>query len=365
MTHRSLIDRRRALWICAAGSIAVSGCGSDAPLNKSDQTPKVLLQLNWFPDAQHGGFYAAQVHGIFAAEGLDVTIVSGGPNVPVIQSVASRRVTFAIGNADQVLIGREQGADVVAVFAAMQDSPRCILVREDSGIESFADLNNITLSLGSGKSFAKYLQSQLPLSHVRIVPYSGNIAALLKNKNYAQQGYVFSEPLVARRQGVRVRSLMVSDLGFNPYTSLLLTHAALISEEPALVEKMVRAVRQGWQRYLETPDETNREIHRQNPEIDLESLRFGTQAIRSLCLPTSMPTGDLGVMAADRWQTLARQLADLKLIGTSLDPQAAFTNRFLPAESNRQTATPIRAAESRAVASRLPDRDWSPLGTDR
>ena len=39
----------------------------------------VTLQLNWFPEAEHGGYYAALVHGFFANEGLDVEIIPGGP----------------------------------------------------------------------------------------------------------------------------------------------------------------------------------------------------------------------------------------------------------------------------------------------
>ena len=37
------------------------------------------LQLNWIPDAQHGGFYAALVEGFYEEEGLHVKIVPGGP----------------------------------------------------------------------------------------------------------------------------------------------------------------------------------------------------------------------------------------------------------------------------------------------
>ncbi|MEO8377770.1 MAG: ABC transporter substrate-binding protein, partial [Candidatus Sumerlaeota bacterium] len=43
---------------------------------------KVSLVLNWFPEMEHGGFYAAQVEGYYAEEGLDVTIISGGVDVP-------------------------------------------------------------------------------------------------------------------------------------------------------------------------------------------------------------------------------------------------------------------------------------------
>ncbi|MCA9246636.1 MAG: ABC transporter substrate-binding protein [Planctomycetales bacterium] len=309
----------------------LSGCSQPTPQATSAETAPIQLQLNWFPDAQHGGFYAALVHGDFAAENLDMKILPGGPNVPVVQAVASRRVPFAIANADQVLLGREQGADVVAVFAAMQDSPRCILVRADSDIRRLEDLRDITLALGNGKAFAKFLQAKLPLEHVRIVPYSGSIAAMLADEKYAQQGYVFSEPLIARRQGMETRCLMVSELGFNPYTSVLITHPELIAEQPDLVLRAVRAVRRGWEQYLASPEETNQRIHRDNPQMDLESLAFAADEIRSLCMPPDQPDNSLGEMTTERWATLARQLADLGLLSGGAPSAGAFTNRFVEA----------------------------------
>src|SRR3954467_14176987 len=87
---------------------------------------KVKLLLNWFPEAEHGGFYAALVNGYYREAGLDVDIVPGGPTVPVVQQVAGRQVEFGIANADPILFGRAEGAPVIAVMAPLQISPRCI-----------------------------------------------------------------------------------------------------------------------------------------------------------------------------------------------------------------------------------------------
>ena len=140
---------------------AMCGCQRDVGEGDANSdAERVALALNWFPEAEHGGYYAAEVHGFFEQEGVDVEILPGGPGAPVIQQVATGRVAFAIANADQVLLGREQGAPIVAVMAALQNSPRCIMVHESSGIESLRQLKNLTLSVGSGKPFAKYLLSQ-------------------------------------------------------------------------------------------------------------------------------------------------------------------------------------------------------------
>lgn len=284
------------------------------PQNRS----RIQLQLNWLPDAQHGGFYAALHGGLYAQEGLDVEIIPGGPGNAVMPKVALGRCEFAIANADQVLLARAQQADVIAVFAAMQNSPRCIMVHAKSGIDSFDQLQNLTLALGDGKAFAEYLRKHVPLEGVRVVSYSGTVAKFLVDDNFAQQGYVFSEPLMAARQGGDPRVLMVSDLGFNPYSSVVVTRRELWEQNPQLVQKFVKATRAGWANYLQSPAAANAAIAAANPEMEQAMLGASAAAIRPLCQPK--PGTELGQMSLDRWQQLRDQLIEINLLSPNSPP---------------------------------------------
>ena len=78
--------------------LTLAACGSE-PEKKApaaDTQPKVQLALNWFPEAEHGGFYAAAVHGYYEAQGVAVEILGGGPDAPVIQRVATGAVAFGV-----------------------------------------------------------------------------------------------------------------------------------------------------------------------------------------------------------------------------------------------------------------------------
>ena len=292
----------------------LAGCSQERsqPLTSTETAP-IQLQLNWIPDAQHGGFYAALVEYHFAAAGLSVQITPGGPGTPAISKLATGRCDFAIGNADQVLLARQQGADVVAVFAAMQNSPRCIMVHKSSGIESLDQIQNITLALGDGKAFAEYLKHKVPLENVRIVSYSGTVAKFLLDDQFAQQGYVFSEPLLAASKGGDPRALMVSDLGFNPYSSLLITRREVLESQPELVRKMVNAVQHGWESYLKNPQRANEQIVQANPEMDGEMLAKSAKEIAKLCRPPGFQD-PLGSMSLERWDQLRAQLVELDLL---------------------------------------------------
>lgn len=297
----------------------------------SSLTP-VTLQLNWFPEAEHGGFYAALAHGYYREAGLNVKILAGGPDSPVVQQVARGTVDFGVVNADNILFGRAQAAPIVAVMAPLQISPRCIIVHESSGIRGFEDLRDVTLAVSSSNAFTQYMRQELKLDqkNVKIVPYAGSVAHFLLNKNYAQQGYVFSEPFVARKGGGDPRVLMLSELGFNPYTSTLFTNDELVKTKPELVQKMVAASIRGWQTYVQSPEKANALIHRANPQMDLDVLAYGAKTLEPLVLDRVATKEGVGTMSRARWQKLADQLVQSRQMKASgADVRGAYTTQFV------------------------------------
>ena len=121
-------SRRPCTVVLVLALVVLAGCkrSSDSQTNAVSGLRPVTLALNWFPEAEHGGFFAADVHGYFRDEGLDVEILSGGPGAPVIQQVATGRCTLAVANADQVLLGRDQG------LRSWPSWPRCRTARTAS-----------------------------------------------------------------------------------------------------------------------------------------------------------------------------------------------------------------------------------------
>ncbi len=310
-------------WCWIVVLLLFSGC---RPANKnidSDEAaaaPKlrsVTLQLNWRADAQHGGFFAARQIGAYRDEGLQVEILEGGAGTPVIPKLVMGKIDFAIANADQILQAREQDAKLVCVLAPLQHSPRCIMVHADSGIERWEDLANVTLAMNEGRTFAIFLKSRLPLPNVRIVPYSGTIAKFLLDKNYAQQAYAFSEPQLVRREGGDPRCLLVSELGFDPYTSSVAVRGQTLQDNPELVRRFVRASIRGWKSYLqsdETQKITHAEIQRLNPDMTSDALDASVAILQDFCGDASGAATNWGRMRSERWQVLAEQMKSIDAI---------------------------------------------------
>ncbi len=333
-------------WLWQLALVATIGCSGSAPSKPSSQSgvsaagsktasEKISLLLNWYPESEHGGFYAALVHGIFEKHALQVEIKPGGKTTVVPQELTIGRIQFGVGNADDVLMAREQSAPLVALMAPMQIGPRCIMVREDSGITSFEELKNITLQIDPARPYVPFMKSKgLLTENVKTVPYFGTVAQLVSDPRTAQQAYSFSEPLMAEQQGVKVKNLMMSDLGYNPYASVLISTEDYLKNHADVVKRMVAACVEGWAMYLDSPEETNKYILSQNRQgMTEEALAYGVANLKPLCLPEGFDPAKLGAMDAQRWETLATQLRELKKLSETVKPSDSFTTDCLPKPS--------------------------------
>jgi NitT/TauT family transport system substrate-binding protein len=298
---------------CLVFLLVLCGCDS-SPTEPSKSGTPVRVQLNWYPESEHGGIFQALADGSYEQQGLAVTIQPGGRGTPIGPELALERSQFAIANADDVIIFRQQGLDVVAVMAAMQDHPRCVLARKDSGVESFDDLQGKTFQRGDG-AFVEFMRSKRILEGVKEVPYYGSITSLVSDPDIVIQAYSCAEPLLAEQQGIEVNLLMVSELGFNPYSSVLVTTGKLIQEQPELVQQFVDVTRAGWRAYLSDGEKGNQAILSANQEgMTAEALEFGAVAMRDLAMPGDTTAKSIGMMNAARWEELFGQLEQLDLV---------------------------------------------------
>ncbi|MEM6779513.1 MAG: ABC transporter substrate-binding protein [Planctomycetota bacterium] len=319
-----------ACWIVAS----VGGCrpstNASSTTAPESNTQSIAIQLNWYPEVEHGGVYQAATDGTYKGLGLQVEIRPGGRATPIAPELVLGRCQFAITNADDVVLFRAQNADVVAVLAAIQEHPRCILVRADSGVETFADLPGMTLQRQAGRPFLTFLERRGFLEGVRQVPYHNSIAAMVADPKIAVQAYAVAEPLLAQQQGLEVRTLMVSELGWNPYSSVLVTTGEMIRDRPELVSSVVAATRLGWQSYLQDPAAANAAILSANQHgMTEEVLRFGAEKM----VPLARADDDIdhvGQMTQKRWVDLVEQMIELELIASdTVAPQDCFTTEFL------------------------------------
>ena len=300
-------------------SLAVALAATDLPAAQATQPMPVSVQLNWLPEPEFGGLYAAREAGLFADAGLDVTILKGGPDVPAVAMAASGRVTFGVAAADEVISLRAKGADIVAVFATYQTSPQAIMVRGDRKVDGIPALleQGGTLIAQPGLAYLKHLKRVYGLGGTKVVPYgSGAMAQFLdpKRADVAMQCFVFSEPLTARSRGVSPKVFLIADTGFNPYAAVIVVRRDFLRANGDAVRRFVGALREGWLRYLREPGPTNAVMARLNTAMDLATFAEAAHAQEPLITSGDAATRGVGTMSEERWATLATQLLELGVI---------------------------------------------------
>lgn len=302
--------------LLATLALALAACAGEEP--------ELALALNWKPEPEFGGIFEAERSGAFERRGLALTR-TGGPGAPVVQMVTARQVAFGIASADEVILARAQGSDVVAVFATYQTAPVGLMTHAARGVESLEALFAAggRLAVEPGMPYVKWLERRYGFGALEVVPYSYSIGPFLTDPELTQQVFVTSEPIAARRAGVEPRVFLVADSGYDPYTAVVITHGRLLREAPATVDALVAGLREGWRAYLDDPGPSNALMSPQNPEMDDEAFRLAAEAQVPLIETQGAP---LGSMRAERWAKLAEQLQQLGLLETAEAPERYFVN---------------------------------------
>ncbi len=118
-----------------APSTAASGAASASP-STSAAAATVRLQLQWAPQAQFAGYFAADKQGFFKAENLTVTMVPGGPDVvPQVEGSKTDGPEFTISWVPKVLEAREGGSDLVDIAQVFQRSGTLSVTWKADGID--------------------------------------------------------------------------------------------------------------------------------------------------------------------------------------------------------------------------------------
>jgi NitT/TauT family transport system substrate-binding protein len=313
---------RRAF--CVLFATLALGCGGGKHAASGDG---VKLTLDWVPEPEFGGFYAAREGGAFAKQGLDVTIKPRGQG-STWKLVAEGQTEFATTAADQVLIARAQGADVVAIFAVYQTSPQAIMVHKARGFTKIDDVFTHPGTLeAEDVTWLRFLRRKFPDAQVTLTSNSPGIATFLAKPELSKQCFITSEPLQAAAAGSDPQTFLIADAGYNPYTTVVITSGDMVRTHPETVRKMIAALRDGWRAYLDDPTATNAAMGKLNHEMSASMMAEAARVQAPLIDQTA-----LGAMTTERWQTLAQQLVELDVIPKAAPPEEAFvTLERLPA----------------------------------
>ena len=293
------------------------------------------FQLGWLPQADFGGFYAAEADGLYARAGLDVSLLPGSPQNGGIMTLAAGAYDFVrISNSGVALSMATARLPYVVVAAIYQKEPTVLIVHAGAGAPaSLAGLRGrpIMISPEARDNYWAFLQQRYGYDASQIRRYTGNDAIFVADPGIAQQGYLTNDVQRLRREGVPIRQFLLADAGYSAYGTLIAARRSLVEQHPELVQRFLDASLLGWCRYLHGPRTgADALILRGNPDYTRQAADDAVAAIRSYGLVEGgdAAAAGIGSMSRARWQSYLDQMAPTGLY-PRLDLGTVYTTRFL------------------------------------
>jgi NitT/TauT family transport system substrate-binding protein len=317
-----MYTRRRAL-ASLAGTAALAASGI-RPARAADS---VRFLTSWFAQAEHGGFYQAKATGLYAKNGLDVTIQMGGPQINGMQLLAAGDADMAMGYDIQVMSAVERGLPIITVGASFQFDLQGIMAHSD--IKSLAALkgHQILLASSSHATFWPWLKERYGFTDDQAAAYTFNLQPFFTDPTVAQQAYATSEPFQAENAHVPISFFLLAKFGYPPYGSTLTTTQPFLAKNPSVVKRFVEATMEGWKSYLHDPAPGNVLIKIDNPKMTDAQLAYSLAQLRATGAVTSgdASTMSIGVMTDARWKVTRDFLVRNSLLKDATDWKSAYT----------------------------------------
>ncbi|MFT4795094.1 MAG: NitT/TauT family transport system substrate-binding protein [Paracoccaceae bacterium] len=293
---------------------------------------KVRFGTNWVAQAEHGGYYQAVADGTFAACGLDVEIVPGGPQVNNRALTMAGKLDFFMGgNLLQPYSAVQEGIPFVVVAAHFQKEPQVILTHPGKAatFDDVAKLDKLFIGDSGYQSFYQYLMSAHGFDVANRVPYTFNAAPFISNENSGQQGYVTSEPFAVEREGgFKPDVWLLADYGFSTYATTVEVMAATLEKKPEAVKCFVEGSAIGWTNYLYGDNAAaNALIKQDNAGISDEQIAFSINALKEYGIVDSGDALSMGIgaMTDATFKDFYEKMVGAGVLPAGLDISKSYT----------------------------------------
>ncbi|HZT15423.1 MAG TPA: ABC transporter substrate-binding protein [Gaiellaceae bacterium] len=252
-----------ALVVLAAALAVIVGRASSA--SASAKLTPISIQLQWVPQAQFAGYFAAQQLGYYKAAGLDVKLLNGGPQIVPGQVVAGGRAQFGVNWLTALLAARDTGTNLVDIAQIFSRSGMTELTWKSSGINSVAKMRGKKVANWLGgdqyELFAALTAAGMdPAKNkgVTIVQQPFDMGLFLDHKVDAASAMTYNElaqvletknPKTGKLYSLSdLNVLKMQSLGFGMLEDNLFSTASYLKskEHQQIAEKVIGATLAGW-----------------------------------------------------------------------------------------------------------------------
>ena len=310
------------------------------PAEEEKELTPVTLCLDWTPNTNHTGLYAALALGYYEDAGLDVQFVQPPENGAVLMCAAGQ-ADFAIDAQDTMAasLDLDEPLDVTAVAAILQHNTSGILSRAGDGITSAKGLEGKIYSTWESPvelAMIRYCMEKEggDFDKVKLIPNNlyDEPAALAAHQTDAVWVFYGWSGINADLEEVPCDYWSFRDQAeeLDYYTPVILANNAFLAESPEIAKAFLEASAKGYAYAAEHPQEAADLLIEGDTTGSLDDARDLVYASQEWLSKEYIADADeWGVFDADRWNAFygwlyANGLTSHDLTGTG------FTNEYLP-----------------------------------
>lgn len=320
-----------------AAPTASDPLGGATTFAKADQQTDVTLMLDYTPNTNHLGLYAAQVLGYYKDANLNVTIQQPG-DVAVEQIVGTGKAQFGVSYEDQGTFAIASGQPIVSIAAIIQhDTSAFASLHDKHPLKTPADL----AGLRYGAFGSPIEQPTINLmtkcfntsaANVQFINVGNSEPIPLMEQDRIDFIWLFYawDGIRAKQQGVALDFLFLKDYQQcvpDYYTPMLITSADMIKAHPDVVRAFTQASARGYAYAIQHPDEAAALLSKANPDLDTALVKESAEWLAAQFQAEAPRWGEQKLSV---WQGYSDWLVKNGALDHAIDPKAAFTNDFLP-----------------------------------
>lgn len=315
---------------------AMTGCGSKKEEAGDGKLKKITFVLDWTPNTNHTGIYAAKEKGYFKEAGLDVEIVQP-PEDGAEVLVGSGKAQFGVSFQDTMMpaVVGDDALPIKAVAAVLQHNTSGIVSRKGEGIKRPKGLEGkkyATWNQDIEKAILKQVveKDKGNFSKVKMIPstVTDEVSALKSKKVDAIWIYYGWAGIATEVAGLDTDYFAFKDIDpvFDYYTPVIIGNSDWMKENEETAKAFLSAAKKGYEYAIEHPENAGNILCEASPELDSKMVQASQKYMKD---QYKAEVEQWGYINPKRWNAFYDWISEKGLSKTKIPENTGFTNDYL------------------------------------
>lgn len=331
------MNKKRILAAGIAAVMTFSMTSAGTVYAEDQEKEKITFVLDWTPNTNHTGLYAAESLGYFEDQGLEVEIVQP-PEDGADALVASGKAQFGVSFQDSMAPGvsGENALPTTAVAALIQHNTSGIVSRKGEGMDTPKGMEGKKYATWDMPVEVAMIQNVVEedggdFSKVEMIPstVTDEVSALSSESVDAIWIFYAWAGVKMELEGLETDYFAFKDINpvFDYYTPVVIANNEFLESEPETAKKFLAALKDGYEYAIENPEDAAAILCEAAPELDEELV---VESQKYLADQYKAEAEQWGYIDAERWNAFYQWLNDNGLVENELPENVGFSNDYLP-----------------------------------